>query len=201
VSSRVWTGLLPGRALSVLGVRTRSGPSPEGVAEIASGATSGMGRSTSQGTLLSNKRKYRKFTVAQKAELVLASFRGDRSIAEICREHDISETLVRRWRDQMIAARQGRPLPAPLRAQEPRAVQPSAAAHAARPQRPRQPARLCHLHPRFAHRQRWPPRPKRRAIADRRDAPDCAESPARALAFTPTGSESGAAPSYFPRIK
>ena len=53
---------------------------------------------------MSDRRKYRKFTVAQKAELVLASFRGDRSIAEICREHDISETLLRRWRDQMIEA-------------------------------------------------------------------------------------------------
>ena len=53
---------------------------------------------------MSDKRKYRKFTVQQKGELVLASFRGDRSIAEICREHDISETLLRRWRDQMIEA-------------------------------------------------------------------------------------------------
>ena len=33
-----------------------------------------------------------------------ASFRGDRSVAEICREHDISETVLRRWRDQMIEA-------------------------------------------------------------------------------------------------
>src|SRR3954471_12549541 len=63
-----------------------------------------MGRSTSQETLLSDKRKYRKFTAKQKVELVLASFRGDRSIAEICREHDLSETLLRRWRDQMIEA-------------------------------------------------------------------------------------------------
>jgi transposase len=63
-----------------------------------------MGRSTSQETLLSEKRKYRKFTAQRKAELVLASFRGERSIAEICREHDISETLLRRWRDQMIEA-------------------------------------------------------------------------------------------------
>jgi len=53
---------------------------------------------------LSDKRKYRKFTAKQKVELVLASFRGDRSIAEICREHDISETLLRRWRDQMVEA-------------------------------------------------------------------------------------------------
>src|SRR6187455_3576752 len=63
-----------------------------------------MGRSTSQETRLSDKRKYRKFTAKQKVELVLASFRGDRSIAEICREHDISETLLRRWRDQMVDA-------------------------------------------------------------------------------------------------
>jgi transposase-like protein len=35
---------------------------------------------------------------------VLASLRGDRSVAEICREHDISETLLRRWRDQMVEA-------------------------------------------------------------------------------------------------
>ena len=53
---------------------------------------------------MSDRRKYRKFTVSQKAELVLASFRGDRSVAEICREHDISETLLRRWRDQMVEA-------------------------------------------------------------------------------------------------
>lgn len=53
---------------------------------------------------MSDKRKYRKFTPKQKVELVLASFRGDRSVAEICREHDISETLLRRWRDQMVEA-------------------------------------------------------------------------------------------------
>src|SRR4051794_41795968 len=67
-----------------------------------------MGRSTSQETLLSDKRKYRKFTAKQKVELVLASFRGDRSVAEICREHDLSETLLRRWRDQMVEAGAGR---------------------------------------------------------------------------------------------
>ena len=35
---------------------------------------------------------------------MLASFRGDRSIPESCREHDISESLLRRWRDQMVEA-------------------------------------------------------------------------------------------------
>src|SRR4051794_6143426 len=63
-----------------------------------------MGRSTSQETRLSDKRSTGSSDVQQKAELVLASFRGERSIAEICREHDISETLLRRWRDQMIEA-------------------------------------------------------------------------------------------------
>jgi transposase len=53
---------------------------------------------------LSETKKHRKFTVQQKAELVFASFRGDRSIAEICRGRDISEALLRRWRDQMIEA-------------------------------------------------------------------------------------------------
>jgi len=36
--------------------------------------------------------------------LVLASLRGQKSIAELCREHDISETLLRRWREQFLAA-------------------------------------------------------------------------------------------------
>ncbi len=49
-------------------------------------------------------KKYRKFTPAQKLELVLASLRGERSIAEICREHQISETLLRRWREQLLEA-------------------------------------------------------------------------------------------------
>jgi len=53
---------------------------------------------------LSERRKYRKFTQQQKLELVLASLRGDRSVAELCREHEISETLLRRWRDQVLEA-------------------------------------------------------------------------------------------------
>jgi transposase len=53
---------------------------------------------------LSEKRTYRKFSAQQKSELVLASLRGQRSIAELCREHEISETLLRRWREQFLAA-------------------------------------------------------------------------------------------------
>src|SRR5436190_385610 len=53
---------------------------------------------------LSETRKYRKFSPRQKLELVTASWRGERSIAEICREHDISESLLRRWREQALEA-------------------------------------------------------------------------------------------------
>jgi transposase len=53
---------------------------------------------------LSETRKYRKFTPQQKLELVMASWRGERSIAELCREHDISESLLRRWREQALEA-------------------------------------------------------------------------------------------------
>jgi len=49
-------------------------------------------------------RKYRKFTAQQKTELVIASLRGQKTVAQICREHDISETLLRRWREQFLAA-------------------------------------------------------------------------------------------------
>jgi transposase len=53
---------------------------------------------------LSEKKIYRKFTPRQKLELVMASWRGERSIAELCREHDISESLLRRWREQVLEA-------------------------------------------------------------------------------------------------
>ena len=34
----------------------------------------------------------------------MASLRGERSIAELCREHGISESLLRRWRDVALEA-------------------------------------------------------------------------------------------------
>jgi len=52
---------------------------------------------------VSERRKYRKFTAQQKTELVLAALKGQRSVAELCREHDMSETLLRRWREQFLA--------------------------------------------------------------------------------------------------
>jgi transposase len=53
---------------------------------------------------LSETKKYRKFSAQQKTEVVLASLRGNKTVAQICREHDISETLLRRWREQFLAA-------------------------------------------------------------------------------------------------
>ena len=49
-------------------------------------------------------RKYRKFTAQQKTEIVLASLRGPKSMAELCREHDIADSLLRKWREQFLAA-------------------------------------------------------------------------------------------------
>src|SRR4051794_38641835 len=64
-----------------------------------------MGRSSVlEDTLSERKRQYRKFTPQQKLELVMASWRGEKSIAELCREHDISESLLRRWREQVLDA-------------------------------------------------------------------------------------------------
>jgi len=72
--------------------------------EALSGRHQRIGRSTHEEITLSEKKTYRKFTPQQKLELVMASWRGERSIAELCREHEISESLLRRWRDQVLEA-------------------------------------------------------------------------------------------------
>src|SRR4051794_6158961 len=63
-----------------------------------------MGRSTEQEQSLSKIRKYRKFTAQQKTEIVLASLRGPKAMAELRREHDIADSLLRKWREQFLAA-------------------------------------------------------------------------------------------------
>jgi transposase len=63
-----------------------------------------MGRSTEQEPTLSEIRKDRKFTAQQKTEIVLASLRGPKTMAELCREHDIADSLLRKWRGQFLAA-------------------------------------------------------------------------------------------------
>ncbi len=35
---------------------------------------------------------------------MLASLRGNKSHAELCREHDIADSLLRKWREQFLAA-------------------------------------------------------------------------------------------------
>jgi transposase len=51
---------------------------------------------------LSEQRKYRQFTPDQKAEIVLAGLRGDRSVRDVCREYQIAETLYYQWRERLL---------------------------------------------------------------------------------------------------
>ena len=63
-----------------------------------------MGRSKRSRGSMSDTRKYRKFTAQQKTEIVFASWRGPKSMAELCREHEIADSLLRKWREQFLAA-------------------------------------------------------------------------------------------------
>ena len=51
---------------------------------------------------MSERRKYRSWTAKQKIEIVLGGLRGDRSVKEVCREHEISETLYYSWREKLL---------------------------------------------------------------------------------------------------
>ena len=51
---------------------------------------------------MAEQRKYRRFTAKQKAEIVVAGLRGDRSVRDVCREHEIAETLYYQWRDKLL---------------------------------------------------------------------------------------------------
>lgn len=46
--------------------------------------------------------KRRKWTPEEKLNIVLAGMKGDISVAELCRRHNISQTLYYRWRDVFI---------------------------------------------------------------------------------------------------
>ena len=48
------------------------------------------------------KKQYRSWTAQQKIEIVLAGLRGERTVREVCREHEISETLYYSWRDKLL---------------------------------------------------------------------------------------------------
>jgi transposase-like protein len=50
----------------------------------------------------------RNWSTEEKQAIVLEGLRGMRSVAEICREHQISQTLYYRWRDKFLeGARNG----------------------------------------------------------------------------------------------
>ncbi len=50
--------------------------------------------------------KLRKWTSEEKMAIVLEGLKGQKSVAEICREHQISQTLFYRWRDRFLEAGQ-----------------------------------------------------------------------------------------------
>jgi transposase-like protein len=46
--------------------------------------------------------KPRKFTPEFKAKVALAALKGDKPLAVLCREHQLSDTVVVRWRQQLL---------------------------------------------------------------------------------------------------
>lgn len=50
--------------------------------------------------------KLRKWTGEEKMAIVLEGIKGQKSVAEICREHQISQTVFYRWRDRFLEAAQ-----------------------------------------------------------------------------------------------
>jgi transposase-like protein len=50
--------------------------------------------------------KLRKWTLEEKMAIVLEGIKGQKSVAEICRELQISQTLFDRWRDRFLESGQ-----------------------------------------------------------------------------------------------
>ena len=48
--------------------------------------------------------KQRKWTAEEKLAIVIEGLKEKRSVADICREHQISQTLYYRWRDRFLEA-------------------------------------------------------------------------------------------------
>ena len=48
------------------------------------------------------KRRYRTFSADFKLDTVMEGFRGEKSIAQICRERDIKDVLYYKWRDKFL---------------------------------------------------------------------------------------------------
>ena len=51
---------------------------------------------------LSEQRRYRTFTAQQKLEIVVAGLRGEVTVKELCRQHEIAETLYYSWREKLL---------------------------------------------------------------------------------------------------
>ncbi len=49
------------------------------------------------------RKKYRQFTADFKFDVVLQLVSGAKPISELCREHDLKDSLVYRWRDELLA--------------------------------------------------------------------------------------------------
>ena len=52
--------------------------------------------------LMSEKKQRRSWTPDEKTEIVLAGLRSDRSVRDVCREHEISEAQFYSWRDRLL---------------------------------------------------------------------------------------------------
>ena len=48
--------------------------------------------------------KPRRWTADEKFAIILEGLKEKKSVAEICREHQISESLYYRWRDKFLEA-------------------------------------------------------------------------------------------------
>lgn len=57
---------------------------------------------------MSVKRKYRMFSPEQETVIVPADPSGDRTVREICREHENAESLYHQWRDRLLKRAFGR---------------------------------------------------------------------------------------------
>ncbi len=51
---------------------------------------------------MSEKKTFRKSTPEQKAKVVLAGLRGDRTVRDVCREYEIAETRYYQWSDRLL---------------------------------------------------------------------------------------------------
>src|SRR5918911_2386959 len=48
--------------------------------------------------------KYRTFTAEFKAQVVMSVLTGDKTVSEVCRQHQLSDTLFYRWKAELLAA-------------------------------------------------------------------------------------------------